>query len=318
MLSRTAENLYWTARYVERADSIARLLEVAYRIHLIPNTDEGYLSEWDSILKASGIKEEYLKKYGEINKEKIEYFLLFDENNDSCIKSCITKARNNLKMVRTAVTLEVWNTVNSWYHEVNNFERDKYTSKNLPEILDWVKKQVNLIKGTIDHTQLINDGFDFIRLGIYFERADFTARIIDVKYFILLPSSSYVGGQVDNFQWSLMLRSVSSYRGFRWAYGNSDIDYKKIIDFLILSNICPRSIFFAVDKIHHHVDRLCEFYEDKNIVHKKVSSIYKGLKSCSADQIINFGLHEFLSKFIEDIGHVYTDLETVYFSGVNR
>lgn len=318
MLSRTAENLYWTARYVERADSIARLLEVAYRIHLIPNTDEGYLSEWDSILKASGIREEYLKKYGEVSREKIEYFLLFDENNHSCIKACIVKARNNLKMVRTAVTLEVWNTVNSWYHEIKNYEKDKYSSKNLPEILDWVKKQVNLIKGTIDHTQLINDGFDFIRLGIYFERADFTARIIDVKYFILLPSSSYVGGQVDNFQWSLMLRSVSSYRGFRWAYGNSDIDYKKIIDFLILSNICPRSIFFAVDKINHHVNRLCEFYENKNIVHRKISTIYKGLRDCSAEQIINFGLHEFLTKFIEDIGNVYADIEVVYFSGINR
>ena len=151
MLSRTAENLYWTARYVERADSIARLLEVAYRIHLIPNTNEGYLSEWDSILRASGIKEEYLRKHKEINKEKIEFFLLFDESNNSSIKSCIIKARNNLKMVRTAVTLEVWNTVNSWYHELENYEQAKYSSKNLPEILDWVKRQVNLIKGTIDH-----------------------------------------------------------------------------------------------------------------------------------------------------------------------
>ncbi len=246
MLSRTAENLYWTARYVERADSIARLLEVAYRIHLIPNTEEGYMNEWESILQASGIKQEYLNKYKEIDKYKIEYFLLFDESNGSCIKSCIINARANLKMVRTAVTLEVWNTVNSWYHELEKFEEKKYHSRDLPEILDWVKKNVNLIKGTIDNTQLINDGFDFIRLGLYFERADFTARIIDVKYFILLPSSSYIGSQVDNFQWSLMLRSVSSYRGFKWAYGNSDIDYKKIIDFLILSSICPRSIFFAV------------------------------------------------------------------------
>ena len=318
MLSRTAENLYWTARYVERADSIARLLEVAYRIHLIPNTNEGYLSEWDSILRASGIKEEYLRKHKEINKEKIEFFLLFDESNNSSIKSCIIKARNNLKMVRTAVTLEVWNTVNSWYHELENYEQVKYTSKNLPEILDWVKKQVNLIKGTIDHTQLVNDGFDFIRLGIYFERADFTARIIDVKYFILLPSSSFVGSQVDNFQWSLMLRSVSSYRGFKWAYGNSDIDYKKIIDFLILSNICPRSIFFAVDKINHHVNRLCQFYNSKNVVHRKINTIYKGLLNSSAEQIINFGLHEFLTKFIDDIGNVYHDLEIVYFSGTQE
>ncbi len=318
MLSRTAENLYWTARYMERADSIARLLEVAYRIHLIPNTEEGYMNEWESILQASGIKQEYLNKYKEIDKYKIEYFLLFDESNGSCIKSCIINARANLKMVRTAVTLEVWNTVNSWYHELEKFEKKKYHSRDLPEILDWVKKNVNLIKGTIDNTQLINDGFDFIRLGLYFERADFTARIIDVKYFILLPSSSYIGSQVDNFQWSLMLRSVSSYRGFKWAYGNSDIDYKKIIDFLILSSICPRSIFFAVDKIHHHMNRLVNYYAASNPAHKKIKNIYKGLQECNTDQIIDFGLHEFLTKFIDDISVVYDDLEKVYFLGTDK
>ena len=138
------------------------------------------------------------------------------------------------------------------------------------------------------------------------------------SYFILLPSSSFVGSQVDNFQWSLMLRSVSSYRGFKWAYGNSDIDYKKIIDFLILSNICPRSIFFAVDKINHHVNRLCQFYNSKNVVHRKINTIYKGLLNSSAEQIINFGLHEFLTKFIDDIGNVYHDLEIVYFSGTQE
>ena len=237
MLSRTAENLYWTARYIERADSIARLLEVAYRIHLIPNTTEGYQNEWESILAAAGIKHNYLNTNNEITKNKIEYYLLFDPNNSSSVKACIENARNNLKMVRTAVTLEVWNAVNTWYHELSNFDKGKYDSKNLPQILDWIKRQVNLIKGTINNTQLLNDGFDFIYLGIFYERADFTARIIDVKYYILLPSSSYVGTQVDNFQWSIMLRSVSAYRGFKWAYGNSQIDYKKIIDFLILSNM---------------------------------------------------------------------------------
>ena len=227
-------------------------------------------------------------------------------------------ARANLKMVRTAVTLEVWNTVNSWYHDIGKYEKEKYNSKDLPEILDWVKRQVNLIKGTIDNTQLINDGFDFIRLGLYFERADFTARIIDVKYFILLPSSSYIGSQVDNFQWSLMLRSVSSYRGFKWAYGNSDIDYKKIIDFLILSSICPRSIFFAIDKIHHHMNRLVKYYNSSNKAHKKIQTIYKGLRKSNADQIIEFGLHEFLTKFIDDISAIYNDLENVYFLGTDK
>ena len=116
MLSRTAENLYWTARYLERADSIVRLLEVAYRISLIPNTKEGYDNEWESILSTSGTKNEYLSVYKEIKKEKIELFLLFDDSNSSSVKNCITKARDNIKMVRTAVTLEVWNAVNSFFY----------------------------------------------------------------------------------------------------------------------------------------------------------------------------------------------------------
>ena len=128
MLSRTAENLYWTARYLERADSIARLLEVAYRISLIPNTKEGYNNEWESILATSGIKTEYLYYYKEIRKENIEYFLLFDSNNFSSIKNCISKARENIKMVRTAVTLEVWNAVNSFFHSYDELTDRKYYS----------------------------------------------------------------------------------------------------------------------------------------------------------------------------------------------
>ena len=318
MLSRTAENLYWTARYIERADSIARLLEVAYRIHLIPNTTEGYQNEWGSILAAAGIKQNYLNNYNEITKNKIEYFLLFDPNNSSSVKACIENARNNLKMVRTAVTLEVWNSVNTWYHELADYNKEKYDSKNLPQILDWIKKQVNLIKGTINNTQLINDGFDFIYLGVFYERADFTARIIDVKYYILLPSSSYVGTQIDNFQWSIMLRSVSAYRGFKWAYGNSQIDYKKIIDFLILSNMCPRSIFYAVDKIQYHLGRLTQFYNSDNAANRNVKKIHNGFTNSNAQEIIDFGLHEFLTKFIDDMSTTYSDLEEVYFLGTDR
>mgnify|MGYP001222295062 FL=1 len=315
MLSRTAENLYWTARYLERADSIARLLEVAYRISLIPNTQEGYNNEWESILATSGTKEDYLSSYKEIKKDKIEYFLIFDDRNTSSIKNCINKARENIKMVRTAVTLEVWNAVNSFFHSFEELIKRKYYSKDLPEIIDLVKRNVNLIKGTIINTQLLNDGFDFLILGNYFERADFTARIIDVKYFILLPSTSLIGKQVDNFQWSLMLRSVSSYRAFKWAYGNSEIDYIKIIDFLILNDKCPRSLYFSVEKINFHFNRLKKNYKQAGSISPKIENLFKKLKKLSVNDILEEGLHDFLINFIEDIADVYQDLERKYFIG---
>ncbi len=313
MLSRTAENLYWTSRYLERADSISRLLEVAYRISLIPNTLEGYNNEWESILSTSGTKQEYTNLYKDIKKEKIEYFLLFDNNNFSSVKNCISKARDNIKMVRTAVTLEVWNAVNTLFYRYEEYVSKKYNSKELPEILDLIKRQVNLIKGTIINTQLLNDGFDFLTLGNYFERADFTARIIDVKYFILLPSSSFVGTQVDNFQWSLMLRSVSSYRAFKWAYGNSEIDYIKIIDFLVLNSQCPRSLFFSVEKIYHHLGRLKKSYGEKTISIPKINILYKKIKNTSVNDILDEGLHDFLTNFIKDISSVYHSVEKKYF-----
>ena len=315
MLSRTAENLYWTARYLERADSIVRLLEVAYRISLIPNTKEGYDNEWESILSTSGIKNEYLSIYKEIKKEKIEFFLLFDDRNFSSVKNCITNARENIKMVRTAVTLEVWNAVNSFFYNYYDLTKKKYYSKDLPEIIDLVKRNVNLIKGTIINTQLLNDGFDFLILGNYFERADFTARIIDVKYFILLPSTSLIGTQIDNFQWSLMLRSVSSYRAFKWAYGNSEIDYIKIIDFLILNNKCPRSLFFSVEKISYHLKSLIKHYKENKNFPSNIENLFRRLKKLTVNDILDEGLHEFLTTFIEDISAVYSDLENKYFLG---
>ena len=316
MLSRTAENLFWSARYIERADSLARLLEVGYRISLIPNTEKGYTNEWESILETSGIKNEYLKKYKTISKEKIIFFILFDPENSSSVKNCIKTARENIRMVRTAVTLEVWNAVNSSYHELDkNLKDTKNILKELPEIIEWIKKQVNLIRGTILNTQLINDGYDFLILGTYFERADFTARIINVKYFILLPSIDYVGGDIDNFQWSLMLRSISSFRAFKWAYGGQEITYTKIIDFLILNMTCPRSLIFSIEKINHHLGRLSKFYKQTSTSNKKMAQIYKKIKNLNANKITEIGLHEFLKSFIEEINFVYKKFEQKYFFG---
>ena len=316
MLSRTAENLFWSARYIERADSLARLLEVGYRISLIPNTERGYTNEWESILETSGIKNEYLKKYKTISKEKIIFFILFDPENSSSVKNCIKTARENIRMVRTAVTLEVWNAVNSSYNELdNNLKDTKNILKELPEIIEWIKKQVNLIRGTILNTQLINDGYDFLILGTYFERADFTARIINVKYFILLPSINYVGGDIDNFQWSLMLRSISSFRAFKWAYGGQEITYTKIIDFLILNMTCPRSLIFSIEKINHHLGRLSKFYKQTSTSNKKMALMYKKIKNLNANKITEIGLHEFLKSFIEEINFVYKKFEQKYFFG---
>ena len=318
MLSRTAENLYWTSRYIERADSIARLLEVAYRINLIPNTSRTQ-SEWTSILETSGIKDEYILHYKDnFKKDKIENFLIFDEKNGSSIFECIRKARSNIKMVRTAVTLEVWNAVNSTFHDIEKFSEKKYSSRDLPGIIDFVKSRVNLIRGTIQNTQLIDDTFDFLSIGTYVERADFTARIIDVKYFILLPSSNYVGSQIDNFQWTLMLRSVSAYRGFKQTYGNNGVNHINIIEFLILDMTCPRSLMFSLDKISSHLTNLKKIYKKNSKAEEEICLIVKKFKKLSAKKILNIGLHEFLLEFIRKLYSVNSNLQNNYFFGKEK
>ena len=203
MLSRTAENLFWFSRYIERADATIRLLEVGYRMSVMPNTLQGYRNEWEAILESIGSKAEYIEKNQIFERKKIEFFLLFDKRNHSSVINCITKARENIRLARTAVTLEVWNAINSSFHEFSELINAKYNPKNLLEIIDIVKRQVNTIRGTILNTQLLNDGYDFLTIGTYFERADFTARLIDVKYYILLPSSEDVGSQNDQFQWGM-------------------------------------------------------------------------------------------------------------------
>ena len=167
MLSRTAENLYWISRYMERAETMARLLDVGYRMSLFPNP-KGYHNEWDSVLSAAGASEGYFSKYSEVNQENVEDFLFFDEDNPSSVFSCISKARNNALVVRTAFTPEAWIALNKSYQEIKIFKNNKYTRSDLPNFTEWTIQQVNMFRGSAN-SLLRNDGYHFIFLGTFIE-----------------------------------------------------------------------------------------------------------------------------------------------------
>ena len=316
MLSRTAENLFWFSRYIERADATVRLLEVGYRVSILPNTDKGYRNEWEAIIESIGSKDEFTAKNKAFNRKNIEYFLLFDEGNPSSVINCFSKARENIRIARNAVTLEVWNAINTSFFEFSTYANARYNTKNLLEIIDIVKRQVNTIRGTIVNTQLLNDGFDFLTIGTYFERADFTARLIDVKYYILLPSSDYIGSANDQFQWGMLLRSISSYRAYNWAYGTNEYSYSRIIDLLILNVDCPRSLAYSVGKISEHFRSLVNYYNQSSKAHNQAKELFKKLKTQTPDQISEYGLHEFLKSFLEQIDDLYDCLNHKYFRGI--
>ena len=311
MLSRTAEYLYWISRYMERAETTARLLDVGYRMSLFPDLS-GYNNEWESVLAASGTIDSYKKKYNDIVQKHVEDYLFFDEENPSSVYNCILNARNNALVVRTSFTPESWLAINKAYQEIINFKQNKYSTSDLPNLTEWAIEQVNLFRGTIN-SLLRNDGYNFLLLGLFVERADNSARLLDVKYFVLLPKPEYIGSNIDNMQWSILLRSLSSFRAFRWAY-DGEITATKIADFLVLNDNCPRSLSFCIQNIVKHlIDLECS--------PSKVNKIYDTLKDLNTtiqqekiQTIIDYGLHEFVSKFINKISSVDKDIHKELFN----
>ena len=311
MLSRTAEYLYWISRYMERAETTARLLDVGYRMSLFPNLS-GYNNEWESVLAASGAIDSYKKKYNDIVQKHVEDYLFFDEENPSSIYNCILNARNNALVVRTSFTPESWLAINKAYQEIINFKQNKYSTSDLPNLTEWAIEQVNLFRGTIN-SLLRNDGYNFLLLGLFVERADNSARLLDVKYFVLLPKPEYIGSNIDNMQWSILLRSLSSFRAFRWAY-DGEITATKIADFLVLNDNCPRSLSYCIQNIVAHLINL-------KCSPTKVEKIYNSLKDLNVtiqqekiESIVEYGLHEFVSKFINKISSFDTDIHRELFN----
>ena len=317
MLSRTAENLYWLARYMERAETMARLLEVGYRMALMPSAGEGYRNEWASLVAAAGSSAGFEAKFGEDFRQRdVETWLFFDRENPSSVVSCVETARQNGRAVRTALTTEMWDALNGAYLELHEIERRPRSAALLPQLCDWTKRQGSLLRGASEGTHLQNDGYDFLNLGYYLERGDNTARLLDVKYYVLLPTTDMVGGSIDTYQWTTLLRALSAYRAFHWSYGG-EYSPRKIAHFLILNRACPRSLLHCLEKADEHLGRLARAYGSRNHAHERVHAMLGELAEAEVDDIIEEGLHEFLSRFIYQNGALGQDVVDGYLFGVN-
>ncbi|MFQ5624133.1 MAG: alpha-E domain-containing protein [Paracoccaceae bacterium] len=297
MLSRTAENLFWMTRCMERADTMARLLEVGYRISLMPSTGEGHRNEWESILTASGTADAYRRKYGKPVQRDVETFLFFDRENPSSVASCVERARDNARIVRTAITSQVWEALNGAFQDLKRLDRMARSRAELPMLCDWTNSNAAQVRGAIESTQLQQDGYDFMCLGYYLERGDNTARLLDVKYHVLLPTTHRVGGSLDNYQWTTLLRSVSGLRAFHWSYGG-DYTPAKIAHFLILNTACPRSLLHCAEQAVHHLERLGRAYGTKTAAQSAARALFARLAEAEIGDIFDDGLHEFLGRFI--------------------
>lgn len=317
MLSRTAANLFWMGRHLERAETAARLIDVGQRITLLPNTEEGYRNEWESLLRASGAQVPFAERYGDqINQENIESWLFFDRDNPSSVTSCIERAREGGRIVRTALTSQVWDALNTAYQELRQLERQPRGQLDTALLTDFTTRHSSTVRGAINATQLRNDGWHFVNLGYSLERADATARLLDVKYFVLLPRVEFVGSGLDNYQWQVILRALSAHRAFHWAYGG-DITAGKVADFLILNGESPRSLLTSLYEAVWNLDGLVRRYGDAApaTASVKARQTLEMLMAKDIDGIFDEGLHEFLTWFISEIVSISGAVHDDYFSG---
>ena len=298
MLSRTADNLYWLSRYVERAEFVARILDAAHRLASLPTSyGGGETNEWASALASAGDPEVFKPHYDGVNAATVCDFLAFSPHNPSSIRSCIESARENARSVRTALTTEMWDTINGAWLELRSYEKKDLDRDAFSRFLDWVKGISLTFDGSAYRTMLRNDTYWFTRLGTAIERADNTARILDVKYKILLPASETVGGSLDYFQWTTILREVSAFNAYHWVYRES-VKPLLVADLLILNRQMPRSFANCYGVLVEHLDLIADAYGRRGASQRLASNLLARLESEEIDRVFASGLHEFVIGFI--------------------
>ena len=313
MLGKTASGLFWMFRYLERAEATARLLDAGFRIALTRAGSSR--SEWESVLTTVGQLDAFKKRHGEATSGKVIEFLLSDRENPSSIISMVKAARDNARGVRIALTREVWEATNESWMTLNTLLNGTIPESDLPDVLTTIRQQNALVRGATTGTMLRNDGFNFVRLGTFIERADNTARILDVKYYLLLPSISQVGSTLDIKQWETILRSVSALRSYTWLNG-ATVNPRDIAEFLILHEQMPRSLAFCYNKICDNLGYLAKDYDNKTEACEMAERIHLDYLRRSMDAIFDDGLHEYIENFLDANGRLADRIAADYSFGV--
>jgi uncharacterized alpha-E superfamily protein len=315
VLSRTAEGLFWLARYMERAECVARILIAGHRMASLTRSIGSSGNEWESTLAATGCARAYRLKYDEVTAGQVIDFLVRDPDNPSSILSCLETARRNARAARTALTVDMWESLNDTWLELRSLGFSEEKDDRIVEFLEWVKQRSLLFNGAYANTMLRNDAFYFTQLGTYIERADNTARMLDVKYHVLLPDSNRVGGALDYSQWESMLRAVSALRAYHWVYHERLAPWM-IADLLILRPEMPRSLRACYAQITRYLDLLVSDHGGKRgECHRRAGEIEARLRYGKIDSIFQSGLHEFLTSMIDDTFLLGRDIAEFYLLG---
>lgn len=309
MLGKTAGGLFWMFRYLERSENLARLVDAGFRMSL--TRSENAEDEWRSVVSTAGVRSGFMQKYDGFDYASVVDYVLRDKSNPTSVLSVLENARNNGRLVRTALTREVWEATNETWMNISETLARPVREKDLPGVLAEIRHHSALVRGALHGTMLRNEVYDFARLGTFVERADNTARILDVKYYVLLPSATSVGSSLDNVQWETVLRSVSALNSFRWLH-KGKMSPRNIAQFLILERIQPRSLAFCMSKINDNLSYLADDYGVQHDCHAMADGLNARLRNQTINDIFDQGLHEFIGSLIRDTHLLGRQIETDY------
>lgn len=297
MLSRTADHLYWMARYTERAENTARMLDVNIQTQLLPQSAEAAEQSWRAVLGISELQPAFDAKYGILTRKDVLDFMVRDPMNPSSIASCLTSARENARAVRGTLTTEVWETLNTTWLEMKGLLDDGVLEREPGEFFEWVKHRSHLSRGVTIGTMLKDEAFYFIRLGTFLERADNTARLIDVK-FHGADRELMAASERDFYHWATVLRSVSAFETYRKAY-HDVITPERVAELLILRGDMPRSLTACLTEVVHNLEQIRNDVSSET--ERFAGRLHSNLRFNSIDDIMKRGLHDYLTDFLEQI-----------------
>ena len=302
MLSRTANDLFWMSRHVERAENAARMLDITYRMSLLPyrilDQGEKWAEPWSLPLVYTGLATGYYERHKTLTADAVLDYMVLDASNPSSIIASLQMARENVRAQRGAVTSEMWESLNTTWLEIRNTTYAKLQRQGIGEFFEWVKMRSHLFRGVTFGTMLRDEGYQFIRLATFMERADNTARILDVKYHTLLPTVEDVGGAVDYYQWGALLRSVSAFESYRKIYRDV-ITPIRVAELLILRADVPRSLHHCMNAIYEIFTELSDTASQEP--ERLAGEMHAGLHYGQTEKIMAHGLHEYLMDFVEQM-----------------
>lgn len=311
MLSRVAESMYWMSRYIERAENVARFVDV--NLQLILDQPVGMQAQWEPLVATTGDDEEFEERYGEASRESVIKFLAFDTENPNSIISCLRAARENARSVRENISSEMWEQLNDAYLMVTETP-EEWALTEPHQFFTDIKAASHLFTGLTDNIMSHSEGWHFCQLGRLIERADKTSRIVDVKYFILLPSVSDVNTPFDDIQWGALLHSASAFEMYRRTHGL--ISPNNVVAFLLLDREFPRSVLYCLSKAEESLHAISgtPLETFSNSAEQGLGQLRSEFAYAQVDQVLHSGLHEFLDAFQTKLNDVGDDIYKTFFA----